>query len=102
MPKWTSQTGYPVISFTVDDNNIIHAAQQRFLSAGADPADDTIWPVPIRFVHAAGQTDVLFDAKSGSTGVKFDGWIKVNQNQSGIYRVKYDSKLLAGERYSIP
>ena len=97
MPKWTSQTGYPVISFNVDDKNVIHASQQRFLSAGADPADETIWPVPIRFVHAAGHTDVLFEAKSGSTGVALDGWIKVNQNQSGFYRVKYDAKLLAGE-----
>jgi len=94
MPAWTKQTGYPVIALSVGADGTLHASQERFLSGGRDETDTTVWPVPLRILSSTGSHEVVFAEKSQSLGVAVSGWLKANQDQSGIYRVSYSPQLL--------
>ncbi|KDO73545.1 hypothetical protein CISIN_1g002775mg [Citrus sinensis] len=106
MNSWTKQKGYPVISVKVKEEKL-ELEQSQFLSSGS-PGDGQ-WIVPITL--CCGSYDVcknfLLYNKSDSFDIKEllgcsiskegdnGGWIKLNVNQTGFYRVKYDKDLAA-------
>jgi puromycin-sensitive aminopeptidase len=102
MSTWTKQTGYPVV--TVErDGNTLNVSQVRFLKSKAMTVEDdpNTWAVPLSVVVAdskGGVTtqEVLFDQRTNSVQVQGDdiAWIKINQGQSGHYRVKYPQSML--------
>ncbi|XP_058786060.1 aminopeptidase M1-like [Vicia villosa] len=110
MTTWTKQQGYPVVSVKVNNQNL-EFDQSQFLSSGAQ--GEGLWIVPITLCF--GSYDVrknfLFQTKSETRDVKEllgspiaeDGksWIKLNVEQAGFYRVKYDELLAAKLRYAI-
>ncbi|KAL6295989.1 hypothetical protein ACE6H2_004131 [Prunus campanulata] len=112
MNSWTQQKGYPVVSVKIKDQKL-EFDQTQFLSSGSQ--GDVQWIVPITL--CCGSYNVrksfLLQTKSGTLDIKeFLGcsiaetesrgsnennakcsWIKVNVDQTGFYRVKYDEEL---------
>ncbi|KAI8618992.1 peptidase family M1-domain-containing protein, partial [Chytriomyces sp. MP71] len=105
--SWTKEMGYPLLTIsgqTYDDEAktlTVNVTQSRFLSGGdVKPEEDTVnWWVPITVVtHLTGKTGatkhVLSD-KEGTITFPYDSsssgafW-KLNENASGLYRVKYE------------
>ncbi|KAK2980117.1 hypothetical protein RJ640_019540 [Escallonia rubra] len=119
MNSWTKQKGYPVIAAKVKDHKL-EFEQSQFLLSGS-PGDGQ-WIVPITLccgsydarlnfllqtktealdmMEASGCSDSqgsLVEAGKGKT----NSWVKINVDQTGFYRVKYDEELSARLRYAI-
>ncbi|KAL6900781.1 hypothetical protein ACP4OV_005457 [Aristida adscensionis] len=107
MTTWTKQQGYPVIYAKLNGRDL-ELEQAQFLSDGS--SGPGMWIVPI--TSCCGSYDVQkkfllkektdtvhieeFTASLGSDGEKGQNWIKLNIDQTGFYRVKYDDELAAG------
>ncbi|KAG2578561.1 hypothetical protein PVAP13_6NG203300 [Panicum virgatum] len=106
MTTWTKQQGYPVI-YAKLNGQYLELEQAQFLSDGSSGTG--MWIVPItsccgsydaqkKFLLKE-KTDKMhikeFTASQSSDGDK-NIWIKLNIDQTGFYRVKYDDELAAG------
>ncbi|KAK8697104.1 hypothetical protein V6N13_113262 [Hibiscus sabdariffa] len=107
MNTWTKQKGYPVVSVNVKDQKL-EFEQSQFFSSGSH--GDGQWVVPITFCCGSYEkkTSFLLQNKLETRDVhefSFDSnrssWIKLNVDQTGFYRVKYDEELAARLRYAI-
>uniref|UniRef100_A0A0A0L0S9 Aminopeptidase n=1 Tax=Cucumis sativus TaxID=3659 RepID=A0A0A0L0S9_CUCSA len=110
MSSWTKQQGYPVVTVKVKDEKLVFD-QSRLLSSGS--SGEGQWIVPITL--CCGSYDVrknfLLQKKTESVDIKeflgcsiskccggndkYCDWIKLNVDQTGFYRVKYDEDLAA-------
>ncbi|XP_024085404.1 endoplasmic reticulum aminopeptidase 1-like isoform X2 [Cimex lectularius] len=106
MDTWTRQMGFPLIELT-RENEQISASQTRFLLTPEPRNENSTahmepkapygykWYVPLSYYTDVSKeetiwmnmTDVKFEINSSAT------WLKANINQSGFYRVNYDSKM---------
>ncbi|XP_058786017.1 aminopeptidase M1-like [Vicia villosa] len=110
MTTWTKQQGYPVVSVKVNNQNL-EFDQSQFLTSGAQGEGQWIVPITLCFGSYDVCKNFLFQTKSETRDVKEllgspiseDGksWIKLNVEQAGFYRVKYDELLAAKLRYAI-
>ncbi|KAE8100062.1 hypothetical protein FH972_017991 [Carpinus fangiana] len=109
MNLWTKQKGYPVVSVKVKENKLVFE-QSQFLSSGSH--GDGQWIIPITLCCGAYDVRKNFLLQTNSEtldikeflGDKTDAtsaWIKLNVDQTGFYRVKYDEDLSARLRYAI-
>ncbi|PAN35146.1 hypothetical protein PAHAL_6G184800 [Panicum hallii] len=108
MTAWTKQQGYPVIYAKLNGHEL-ELEQEQFLSDGSSGRG--MWIVPItscfgsyneqKKVLLKDKTDKIhikeFTASQSSDGEKSQNiWIKLNIDQTGFCRVKYDDELAAG------
>lgn len=106
MDTWTQQMGFPLITITRENNEII-ATQERFLLTTEHFNATTRqmpkskfeykWYVPLTFI-TDNDTETVNTIWMNATDVRFEvnsnlKWIKANVNQSGFYRVMYDESL---------
>ncbi|KAI6679924.1 hypothetical protein NL676_033805 [Syzygium grande] len=101
MNSWTKQKGYPVVSIKLKDDKL-EFEQSQFLLSGSHGVGQ--WIVPITFCCGSydARQSFLLETKSASIDLEESGaWIKVNVDQTGFYRVKYDKDLQAKLRYAI-
>ncbi|KAI6679923.1 hypothetical protein NL676_033804 [Syzygium grande] len=101
MNSWTKQKGYPVVSIKLKDDKL-EFEQSQFLLSGSH--GDGQWIVPITFCCGSydARQSFLLETKSASIDLQESGaWIKVNVDQTGFYRVKYDEDLQAELSYAI-
>lgn len=114
MNSWTRQKGYPVVSVKVKDKKL-EFEQSQFLSSGS--SGDGEWFVPVTLCCGSynSRMSFLLQTKSETVdteeflGVRLEAdkniahcsWIKVNVDQTGFYRVKYDEVLADRLRYAI-
>lgn len=109
MNSWTKQQGYPVVSVKIKDQKL-ECEQTQFLLSGSH--GDGQWIVPLTLCCGSyeARKSFLMQEKSealdvkdllGSSSSKGNPWIKVNVDQTGFYRVKYDDELSARLRYAI-
>ncbi len=88
MKAWIEKEGYPVISAS-RDGELIKIEQTRFLLDGTIQKDT--WPVPLTIKRANSSESILLEEESKN--IKSADFIKLNINQTGFYRVKYDHNL---------
>ncbi|XP_057432212.1 aminopeptidase M1 [Lotus japonicus] len=110
MTSWTKQQGYPVVSVKVIDQKL-EFNQSQFLSSGAQGEGDWIVPITLCFGSYDVRKNFLLQTKSETRDVKellgspiaegAKSWIKLNVEQAGFYRVKYDELLAAKLRYAV-
>ncbi|XP_040370036.1 aminopeptidase M1 isoform X4 [Rosa chinensis] len=117
MDDWTKKQGYPVISVTAKDH-ILEFEQTQFLSAGLHSEGKWIVPVTISLGSYERRKNFLLETKSSEVDISDlvdtsdtnlknketcdeQLWVKVNIEQSGFYRVKYEDKLAARLRKAI-
>ncbi|XP_065165053.1 endoplasmic reticulum aminopeptidase 1-like isoform X2 [Atheta coriaria] len=108
MDTWTQQMGFPLITITREDNEII-ATQERFLltTEGVNSTARSMpkskheykWYVPLTYI-ADNDTECVYNVWMNMSDVRFEidpdvKWIKANVNQSGFYRVMYDDAMWA-------
>ncbi|KAF5907632.1 aminopeptidase N-like, partial [Clarias magur] len=95
MPAWAEQVGYPVININTTTGDI---AQEQFL---LKEAGDTglEWQVPIIYMKSDFEQKIQKDllrekgpVRKPAYRVTDDGWLLVNVNCSGYYRVNYDEQ----------
>ncbi|XP_038707598.1 aminopeptidase M1-like isoform X2 [Tripterygium wilfordii] len=118
MDSWTKQKGYPVI-FVKSQDLILEFEQSQFLLSGS--RGDGQWIVPITLclgsydrrknflmdstVERVDISELLPSPDDNSESFKGTNdehfWIKVNVEQSGFYRVKYEDKLAAQLRKAV-
>ncbi|KAL4304418.1 hypothetical protein GQ457_10G001810 [Hibiscus cannabinus] len=107
MNTWTKQKGYPVVSVKVKDQKL-EFEQSQFFSSGSH--GDGQWVVPITLCCGSYEKKKSFllqtkletqDVKEFSFDSNKTSWIKLNVDQTGFYRVKYDEELAARLRYAI-
>lgn len=117
MDGWSKKQGYPVISVKAKDHSL-EFEQTQFLSAGLHGDGKWIVPVTISLGSYERRKNFLLETKSSEVDLsdvadscdnnlknkeKRDEqlWVKVNIEQSGFYRVKYEDKLAARLRKAI-
>ncbi|RDY09549.1 Aminopeptidase M1 [Mucuna pruriens] len=109
MTSWTKQKGYPVVSVKVNDQKL-EFNQSQFLSSGAQGEGHWIVPITLCFGSYDVQKNFLLQTKSetrdlkeflGSEDIGANSWIKLNVDQAGFYRVKYDELLATRLRYAV-
>ncbi|KAH9623370.1 hypothetical protein KSS87_015921 [Heliosperma pusillum] len=100
MNSWTKQKGYPVVSVKLNDQKL-EIEQSQFLLSGCP--GESLWNVPIVLCYGSydNQQTFLLRTKCGSIEVKESAWVKVNVDQAGFYRVKYDEKLTTQIRSAV-
>ncbi|RVX16959.1 Aminopeptidase M1 [Vitis vinifera] len=97
MDTWTKQKGYPLISVKSKDN-ILELEQSQFLSSGSFGQVRTVDISELLYSSDSN----LSSSKGNDQGkCKEHSWVKVNVEQTGFYRVKYDDKLAAQLRNAI-
>jgi len=105
MGDWVLKTGFPLV--TVDSAEAqggkltLSLSQQRYLSTGdVKPADDeTTWAIPIGIITHDKTYQVVMDKKTQQFVVDYpassDAFFKLNSEQTGFYRVRYQPDQLA-------
>lgn len=99
MNSWIEQKGYPIITVIRHRNRLV-VSQKPFLLE-AKEKNHVLWNIPFSL-----QTDktpiqwhILKDRESSINITSDISWLKININQSGLYRVNYDEptwKILIG------
>ncbi|XP_072372444.1 leucyl-cystinyl aminopeptidase [Scyliorhinus torazame] len=107
MKTWTQQTGFPVVTVTLDTTaNKIHLHQERFLriSISQDPSSSPdssyLWHIPLTYITSScsnysqpkciktwllkNKTDIIYLKEQNVT------WVKFNMNMNGYYIVHYE------------
>ncbi|CAG9759897.1 unnamed protein product [Ceutorhynchus assimilis] len=103
MDTWTHQMGFPLVTLTKEGNEIV-ASQKRFLLSVKTGNDSLLpkskydykWYIPLSFITNndsevnniwMNMTDVRFEVEADLK------WIKANINQTGFYRVMYETEM---------
>ncbi|XP_067654001.1 aminopeptidase Ey-like [Haliotis asinina] len=112
MDPWVTQMNYPVVKVSITANNKVTFTQQRFLVSGAENASQDVgkygykWTIPITFTVSDNVNfteeyaydnihymNVNGDPMEVNVAVPSSGWIIVNIQECGFYRVNYDEQI---------
>ena len=103
MDSWVKQTGYPVLQVEADrkaDGLSVSLSQERFLYdrlLGDEELSPEVWQVPVS-ISAPGAPTASTVMESGEAVISVpavrpsDDWYKVNSDQTGFFRVNYESE----------
>ena len=98
MDSWVKQMGYPVLEVEVDrtkDQVVLGLSQRRFLYDHllGDQPDSTVWQVPVSVAQPGAEREALLMNETAASltlaAPAEEGWVKVNQGQTGFFRVSY-------------
>ena len=104
MEKWAYTQGYPVISVALDQKRGVWLQQAPFtLGGGAAPCDAAAaWWVPVPYTTSEAPGQVKWAELNACQSMRpllaqlpKGGWVKVNAQQYGYYRVQYSEELWA-------
>uniref|UniRef100_A0A147BG10 glutamyl aminopeptidase n=1 Tax=Ixodes ricinus TaxID=34613 RepID=A0A147BG10_IXORI len=102
MEGWTKQMGFPVISVERNGTSFI-MSQSRFLMNPDTAVNSTdspyryIWQIPLTYRTSEGSTGLVWlkrQQQKFTIDVPENGWIKFNNNMTGVYFIKYDKRSL--------
>ncbi|OMO66979.1 Peptidase M1, alanine aminopeptidase/leukotriene A4 hydrolase [Corchorus capsularis] len=112
MNSWTKQKGYPVVSVKMK-NQKLEIEQSQFLYSGSHGKGQWIIPMTLCCGDYESRKSFLMEKKAEIHDIKgffsdtdkssdpARSWIKLNVDQIGFFRVKYDEALGAKLRYAI-
>uniref|UniRef100_A0A1Y1KZ69 Aminopeptidase n=1 Tax=Photinus pyralis TaxID=7054 RepID=A0A1Y1KZ69_PHOPY len=94
MQTWDSYKGYPIVTVTRNYSSGDINITQRSRTFG----DEQVWKIPINYVVSSKGVDFskttadvwLINATMALRNMSRDGWVIVNKQQFGYYRVNYD------------
>ncbi|CAK9804067.1 Aminopeptidase N [Anthophora plagiata] len=98
MNEWVNKPGYPVVNVKNNTNTLV-LSQERFTLYGTK--DETKWWVPITYFNqrnldkTATKPVAWLQPNGKNITIDYnnaDGWIVVNSQQAGYYRVNYDEE----------
>ncbi|CAK9834336.1 Aminopeptidase N [Anthophora retusa] len=98
MNEWVNKPGYPVVNVRKDNKGLV-LNQERFTLYRTN--DDTKWWVPITYFKKINLNDTAtkpvewLQPNGKNVTINYnntDGWIVVNSQQAGYYRVNYDEE----------
>ncbi|KAF2365601.1 ERAP1-like C-terminal domain, partial [Trinorchestia longiramus] len=104
MDTWTLQMGFPVINVARTDDGSMILSQERFLLVNNPNSTDTHdykWWVPVSYTTQSSpdftQTRPAYWISSAEdsitiTGIPTDEWVFFNLQETGYYRVNYDTE----------
>ncbi len=90
MEAWIKKQGYPVVHAKKEGSEI-HLRQQRFLLSGEETED--LWPIPLTVKRGDKTESILFSRRE--MNIEAEGFIKLNPDQAGFYRVDYSGDLFS-------
>ena len=90
MSAWTTHSGFPVVSVDQTETNVT-LVQNRFSFLPDNSNDNHLWPIVLSSNNQA--FPEILDKQSSIIKGKYNG-LKLNNQQTGFYRVIYDSKSL--------
>lgn len=95
MAAWTSQAGYPIVKATVAGGQFSLEQEVFVLNPLSDKQKSSkeIWPVPLRSSNTEQDTMTTTQLQGAITGNKPETF-KLNEGQSGLYRVAYNPEHL--------
>ena len=105
MSTWTTKMGYPVLDVSevssTDDSVTLKISQRKYCSdmTGGSVSDD-LWSIPINFITSGNggrdQSLLLTTRETEFTvdNVPKDGFVKLNPDWVGFYRVNYSEDML--------
>ena len=96
MNSWISQVGYPLVEAYVRDSKLI-LRQKRFLLEKGAKFQTGRWAIPVSVRTKNGLYSKVMLKKSEIVKLynRYD-WFKINADQKGLYRVRYDHENLEG------
>ncbi|KAG4070580.1 hypothetical protein HA402_011967 [Bradysia odoriphaga] len=99
--SWTNQTGYPVVTVNRgDDRKTLTISQKRFLLKNPTHSDSTRWEIKLNYATSqqknfqATQSTHSLSQNGSSLTFALSGevdWVIFNIQQTGYYRVNYDT-----------
>ncbi|CAK9796739.1 Aminopeptidase N [Anthophora quadrimaculata] len=98
MDEWVNKPGYPVVNVRRNNKTLV-LSQERFTLYGTK--DETKWWVPITYFKKTNLNDTAtkpvawLQPNGNNLTINYnntDGWIVVNSQQAGYYRVNYDEE----------
>jgi puromycin-sensitive aminopeptidase len=104
MKNWTSKAGYPLVSLEANGDKL-KLSQERFfispisknknkLARNKKGGENTVWQLPISIKTEKGEEKFILNNKK-ITLKNENQYIKLNTNETGFFRTKYDDQLLA-------
>ena len=91
MNAWTSKPGFPLVSAEISEDKIKLNQKRFFLHPKAEDKNKTVWPIPLL---DGTDTHTIFDKHEMTFDNTNSSFIKLNNGQTGFYRVAYDKKHL--------
>lgn len=89
MNTWLTQSGYPVVHVTRNENTI-HLHQERFF-AGPHQPSETLWPIPL---NAPGLPELL-STRDETIPLPETAPVRLNVGDTAHFITRYDDQLLA-------
>jgi aminopeptidase N len=87
MHTWTSQSGFPILRATVQNNEVTLEQERFFLNPKHGKVAVSTWPVPL----LSDQIPEQLSEKAGQYSIKDSSKFLLNKGQSGFYRIAYNS-----------
>ncbi|XP_071870674.1 aminopeptidase N [Bombus fervidus] len=99
MDEWVNNAGYPVVNVKRNHDDELQLSQERF--SFYETKNDANWWVPITYVKSSSMdfnntTPIIWLKPGRNETIKFnntEGWIIVNTQQAGYYRVNYEPEM---------
>lgn len=96
MDTWTLQMGFPVVTATRSyENGTVVLTQERFVLEPLKNSSDATWWIPITYmtaIAAPNSTWMKEETEITLSNIDTSSWLLLNVNQTGYYRVNYDTK----------
>jgi aminopeptidase N len=94
MEAWTSTSGYPVITTSVNGSDV-EVSQERFYLNPAAKKEKAIWPIPLTPNIELGKSELSETKQTFKLSIKSKEPLIINHDRPSFYRTIYSSEHLA-------